>query len=459
MGKIDEMEKIINQQRNFFQTGETLEYEFRKQKLISLKEMLKSYEKEIYQALKNDLNKSEYEAFTTELGFLYTEIDFALKHLKNWMKPEKTETPVTHKGSKSYIQKEPYGVTLVMAPWNYPLHLAIAPAIGAIAAGNTVVVKPSEFTQSTSAILRDMIRTTFDEAYFTVIEGAKEVSQQLLEQRWDYIFFTGSTNVGKIVMEQASKYLTPVTLELGGKSPVIVDKDAKVDLAAKRIIWGKFTNAGQTCVAPDYVYVHEKVKLKLFRAMKKHIKSFYSKKPLQNDDYVRIVGKDHFDRLNAFLTDGDIVHGGSVNEEKLSIEPTVLDKINWDDAIMQEEIFGPLLPVMTFRSLDDVISDMKQMEKPLALYYFGENEQKQQQVMTSVSFGGGCINDTLYHLANPHLPFGGVGNSGMGAYHGRYSFDTFSHRKSILKQTTKFDIPFRYPSGKLSKAIVERLMK
>lgn len=304
-----------------------------------------------------------------------------------------------------------------------------------------------------------MIRTTFDEAYITVIEGAKEVSQQLLEQRWDYIFFTGSSKVGRIVMEKASKHLTPVTLELGGKSPVIVDKDAKVDLAAKRIVWGKFTNAGQTCVAPDYVYVHEKVKLKLLRAMKKHIKSFYSKKPLQNEDYVRIVGKDHFDRLNAFLTDGDIVHGGNVNDEKLSIEPTILDKINWKDAIMQEEIFGPLLPVMSFSSLDDVISEMKQMEKPLALYYFGENEQKQQQVMTSISFGGGCINDTLYHLANPNLPFGGAGNSGMGAYHGKYSFDTFSHRKSILKQTTKFDIPFRYPGGRLSKAVVERLMK
>lgn len=458
MGTI-EAEKIINRQRNFFQTGETLAYEFRKQKLTALKDMLKSYKKEIYQALKNDLNKSEYEALTTELGFLHTEIDFALKHLKNWMKSEKTETPVTHKGSKSYIQKEPYGVTLVMAPWNYPLQLAIAPAIGAIAAGNTVVMKPSELTQSTSAILADMIRATFDEGYFTVVEGAKDVSQQLLEQRWDYIFFTGSTNVGKIVMEKASKHLTPVTLELGGKSPVIVDKDAKVDLAAKRIVWGKFTNAGQTCVAPDYVYVHEKVKLKLLRAMKKHIQSFYGKKPLQNEDYVRIVGKDHFDRLHAFLADGDIVHGGNVNDEKLSIEPTILDKISWDDALMQEEIFGPLLPVMTFRSLDDVIGEMKQMEKPLALYYFGETEQKQRHVMTNVPFGGGCINDTLYHLANPHLPFGGIGNSGMGAYHGKYSFDTFSHRKSILKQTTKFDIPFRYPSGRLSKAIVERLMK
>lgn len=458
MGKI-EMEVLVNRQREFFLTGETLDYKFRKRQLSKMKNMLEKYEEDLYHALKNDLNKSEYEAFTTELGFLHTEINFALKHLKDWMQPKKVETPVTHKGSKSFIRKEPYGVTLIIAPWNYPLHLAIAPAIGAIAAGNTVVLKPSEFTQSTSAILADMIRNTFDESYFTVVEGAKDISQQLLEQRWDYIFFTGSTKVGRIVMEKASQYLTPVTLELGGKSPAIVDQDAKIDLAAKRIVWGKFTNAGQTCVAPDYVYVHEKVKPKLIKAMKKHIKAFYGKNPLQNKDYVRIVGKEHFDRLNAFMTDGDTVHGGHVNRETLAIEPTILDATTWNDAIMQEEIFGPLLPVMTFSSLHDVMSAMKHTEKPLALYYFGENEKKQQQVMTNVSFGGGCINDTLYHLATPHLPFGGVGNSGMGAYQGKYSFDTFSHRKSILKQTTKFDIPFRYPGGKLAKSVVERLMK
>ncbi|ALX48020.1 aldehyde dehydrogenase [Lentibacillus amyloliquefaciens] len=458
MGKI-EIETIVNRQRSLFQSGETLDVTFRKQQLTLLKGMLEKYEGEIYHALKNDLNKSEYEAFTTELGFLYSEIDFALKHLTDWMKLEKVATPITHKGSKSFIHKEPYGVTLIMAPWNYPLHLAIAPAIGAIAAGNTIVVKPSEFTQSTSAILSEMVQSTFDASYFTVVEGDKEISQELLEQRWDYIFFTGSSYVGKIVMEQASKHLTPVTLELGGKSPAIVDKDAKIDLAAKRIVWGKFTNAGQTCVAPDYVYVHEKVKLKLLRAMKKHTRSFYGKKPLENPNFVQIIGKEHFNRLNTFLTEGEVVHGGCTNDEKLRIEPTILDKISGNDAIMQEEIFGPILPVMTFSSIDDVILELKQKDKPLALYYFGENEEKQQQVMTRISFGGGCINDTLYHLANPHLPFGGVGNSGMGAYHGKYSFDTFSHQKSVLKQTTKFDIPFRYPGGKLAKAVVKRLMK
>ncbi|SFD52202.1 aldehyde dehydrogenase (NAD+) [Lentibacillus persicus] len=454
-----EVEEIVNGQRRLFLSGETLNFDFRRQQLASLRDMLEKFEGEIYHALKNDLNKSEYEAFTTEIGFLYSEIDFALKHLKDWMKPEKVSTPITHKGSKSFIHAEPYGVTLVIAPWNYPLHLALAPAIGAIAAGNTVVVKPSEFTQSTSAILSEMVQSTFDADYFTVVEGDKEISQQLLEQRWDYIFFTGSSRVGKIVMEQASRHLTHVTLELGGKSPAIIDKDAKIDLAAKRIVWGKFTNAGQTCVAPDYVYVNAKVKLKLLRAMKKHIKSFFGKFPLKNQDYVQIIGKEHFNRLNAFLSEGEVVHGGESDDEKLLIEPTILDKIDWENALMQEEIFGPILPIMTFNSLNDVISELKQKDKPLALYYFGENEEKQQHVMTNIAFGGGCVNDTLYHLANPHLPFGGTGESGMGAYHGKYSFDTFSHRKSILKQTTKFDIPFRYPGRKIAKAVVKRLMK
>ncbi|WP_164668693.1 aldehyde dehydrogenase [Virgibacillus doumboii] len=456
---MEHIEKLVKNQREYFKHGETLDYSFRRNQLKMLKNMLKNYEKEAYTALKNDLNKSTHETLTTELGFLYTEIDFTLKQLKEWMEPEKADTPVTHKGTKNYIYKEPYGVTLIIAPWNYPLHLAIAPAIGAIAAGNTVILKPSEYTQATSALLSNMINNTFDSSYFTVVEGAKEVSQQLLEQRFDYIFFTGSTAVGKIVMQQASKHLTPVTLELGGKSPAIIDKDANIDLTAKRIVWGKFTNAGQTCVAPDYLYIHEKVKHKLLKAMKKHIKSFYSKKPLDNDDYVRIVSSDHFTRLKAYLSNGEIIYGGDVNKEKLSIEPTIIDNITWNDPIMQEEIFGPLLPIMTFSNLDGVISKLKEMEKPLALYYFGEKEKSQRNVLENASFGGGCINDTLYHLANPHLPFGGVGNSGMGSYHGKYSFDTFSHRKSILKQSTKFDIPLRYPGSKIAHSIIKKIMK
>src|SRR5699024_5599581 len=410
-------------------------------------------------ALKEDLNKSEHETLTTELGVLYTEIDFVLKNLQRWMEPEKVASPMTHKGTKNYILREPFGVTLVISPWNYPLQLAIAPVIGAIAAGNCVILKPSEFAQSTSALLAEMIRSTFDGSFFSVIEGDKETSQYLLNQKFDYIFFTGSTKVGKSVMKQASEHLTPVTLELGGKSPAIVDKDANINFAARRIVWGKFTNAGQTCVAPDYLYVHEKVKFRLLKAMKKHIKSFYGKSPLKNNDYTRIINHSHFERLERFLSKGTVLHGGNVNRDMLTIEPTILDKITWEDPIMQEEIFGPILPVLSYTYLEDALAQIRSMDKPLALYYFGEDEKTQQQVIEYVPFGGGSINDTLYHLANPHLPFGGVGSSGMGAYHGQYGFDTFSHRKSIMKQTTKFDLPFRYPGSSVAQSIVKKVIK
>ncbi|WP_430785408.1 aldehyde dehydrogenase [Virgibacillus flavescens] len=450
---------LVDEQRKYFKSEETLSYSFRKKQLEKLKVMLKNYEGDIYQALNDDLNKSEYETLTTELGFLYSEIDNTLKNLKEWMKEKKVDNPLTHKGSKSYIIPEPYGVTLTIAPWNYPLQLAIAPVIGALAAGNTAVIKPSEFTPATSSLLAHMINSAFDHKYVAVVTGEKEVSQQLLALKFDYIFFTGSTNVGKIVMKHASEHLTPVTLELGGKSPAIVDKDANIDLAAKRIVWGKFTNAGQTCVAPDFLYVHDKVKLKLVKAMKKHIKSLYGKNPLNNKDYGRIVNQDHFTRLEGYLGNGNIIHGGNKISEQLTIEPTLIDNVSWEDPIMQEEIFGPLLPVITFNNLEEGISVLKGLEKPLALYYFGENTKAQNRVLNSLSFGGGCINDTLYHLANPNLPFGGVGNSGIGSYHGRDSFQTFSHNKSILKQTTMFDNPFRYPGSKLATTITKRILK
>lgn len=450
---------LLDQQRTFFKSEKTFDYSFRKEQLEKLRNMLKANEKNIYQALNDDLNKSKNETLTTELGFLYSEIDITLKNLKEWMKEKKVDTPLTHKGSKSFIIPEPYGVTLTISPWNYPLQLAIAPVIGALAAGNTAVLKPSEFTPATSSLLAEMFGSTFDHNYLAVVEGAKETSQQLLELNFDYIFFTGSTNVGKIIMKQASEHLTPVTLELGGKSPAIVDQDAKIDLAAKRIVWGKYTNAGQTCVAPDYLYVHEKVKQKLLKAMKKHVKSFYGKDPLANKDYGHIVNQDHFERLTGLLADGNIFLGGNSNQEICSIEPTIIDDITWDDDIMREEIFGPLLPVITFTNIDEAISTLKDKEKALSLYYFSENVQSQQKVLDSLSFGGGCINDTLYHLANPNLPFGGVGSSGMGSYHGKDSFDTFSHKKSILKQTTKFDIPLRYPGSKLAHGITKKIMK
>lgn len=455
---MEQYSSMIANQRTFFKNGNTLEFNFRKKQLQELKDMLKNYEGAIYQALKEDLNKSEHEVLTTELGILYTEIDFAIKHLKEWMEPISVNAPMTHKGTKNLIMKEPFGVILIMAPWNYPLQLALAPVIGAIAAGNCVVIKPSEYATATSALLEEMIRDTFDPSFIRVIQGDKDISEKLLEQRFDYIFFTGSSSVGKIVMRKASEHLTPVTLELGGKSPVIVDKDANINLAAKRIVWGKYTNAGQTCVAPDYLYVHEKVKFKLMKAMKKQIKELFGKQPLRNDEYTRIINQFHFERLKNLLTNGSILHGGISDSDTLTIEPTILDKVTWEDPIMQEEIFGPILPVLTFSSIENAVEIIKNNHKPLALYYFGENDKMAHQVIQYLSFGGGSINDTFYHLGNPYLPFGGVGNSGMGSYHGKYSFETFSHKKSIMKQTTKFDLPFRYPGSKISHSIVKKFM-
>lgn len=448
---------IIKAQRNFF-NQKTLNYDFRIKQLEKLKQMLKDYEDDIYHALRDDLNKSNFETFTTELSVLYTEIDFALKHLKEWIKPEKVKTPLTHKGTKNYIYKEPYGVTLIISAWNYPLQLAIAPAIGAIAAGNTIVIKPSEAAASTSRLLLNMVKATFSKEYFTVIEGDAKTSQALLSESFDYIFYTGSARVGKIIMKRASENLTPVTLELGGKSPAIINQDANIKLAAKRIAWGKFTNAGQTCVAPDFIYIHDKIKNKFLRALIKQIKALYGKNPLKNKNYVRIINENHYKHVEKFLDDGTIVYGGHRDEDKLLIEPTLLDNTAWDDSVMKEEIFGPVLPILSFESLDDVLNNLQKVEKPLALYYFGEDESQQEKVITSISFGGGSINDTLYHLANPHLPFGGVGKSGMGSYHGKHSFNTFSHQKSIMKQTTKFDIPFRYPGGKLTESIIKKII-
>ncbi|WP_284140330.1 aldehyde dehydrogenase [Virgibacillus sp. LDC-1] len=448
--------ELVQNQRQFFFTNQTKDYSFRINQLDNLKQMLKTYERDIYNALKADLNKSEHESLTTEMGLLYSEIDFAKKNLKKWMAPDKVERPITHQGTTNWIYKDPYGVTLIISPWNYPIQLAIAPAIGAIAAGNTVILKPSELTPATSTLLAQMVSHFFEASFFTVVEGDKETSQMLLKQRFDYIFFTGSTAIGKVVMEEASKHLTPVTLELGGKSPAIVDKDANLELAAKRIVWGKFTNAGQTCVAPDFLYVHRQVKKKLLKQIRKYVRELYGKSPLENKQYVRIVSKRHFKRLCSFLEDGQIVIGGKSDKTSLQIEPTVLEGITWEDSIMQEEIFGPLLPILPFDHIDEVVAELQQKEKPLALYYFGNKKRKQDSIVSQLSFGGGCMNDTLYHLANPHLPFGGVGSSGMGAYHGKYSFDTFTHQKSVMKQTTSFDLPFRYPGGKITSAIIKR---
>ncbi|WP_138420040.1 aldehyde dehydrogenase [Aquibacillus sediminis] len=452
-------ETLINRQKNFFNTHKTKDLSFRLEALTTLKSVITTHEKELMDALKRDLNKSEFDAYTTEIGFTLKEISFILRHLRSWAKPQKVKTPITHMGSSSYIYSEPYGVSLIISPWNYPFQLAMAPLIGAIAAGNCAIIKPSELTPHTSKLIAQLINDTFPEEYIFVEEGGVETSQALLSENLDYIFFTGSVPVGKIIMEAAAKHLTPVTLELGGKSPCIVDQDTNIKLAAKRIAWGKFLNAGQTCIAPDYVYVHQNIKDAFLEALKTAIQELYGEHPIRNNFLTHIVNEKHFNRLTTYLSDGTTFIGGNTDRDHLIIEPTVLTDITWDDEAMQDEIFGPILPVLEYNDMDSLIEGINNSPNPLALYLFTENKDVQNNILTNISFGGGCINDTIYHLATPYLPFGGVGTSGTGAYHGKSSFDTFSHKKSVLKQTTLFDIPFRYPNAKNALKRIKRFLK
>lgn len=439
---------LINKQRAFFQTGETLDIRFRLKALDRLKSAIKENEERIMATVKLELNKSEFEAYTTEIGFVLHEITFIQKHLHSWVKPKKVKTPLTHIGSSGYIYSEPYGLALIISPWNYPFQLALAPLAGAIAAGNCAVIKPSELTPKTSQLIEEIISENFPQEYVAVVQGGVEASQELLQEKFDKIFFTGSANVGKVVMEAAAKQLIPVTLELGGKSPCIVHEDAKIKLAAKRIAWGKFINAGQTCVAPDYVYVHKKVRDEFIKELKIAIEELYGEKPLENEDFTHIVNQRHFKRLTSYLEQGEILIGGKIDQEKLIIEPTVLTNISWKDSIMEDEIFGPLLPILEYDHLSQVIEGVRNHPKPLALYLFTESSMISEEILRNVTFGGGCINDTIYHLATPYLPFGGVGSSGIGAYHGKYSYDVFSNQKGVLKQTTSFDLPMRYQNVK-----------
>ncbi|MDP7977709.1 aldehyde dehydrogenase [Bacillus multifaciens] len=450
---------IVERQKSYFYSGKTRGIEERKKQLRALYESIQSYESEIFEALKLDLNKSEHESYTTEIGYTLKEISFMIKNLSKWSKPKRVKTAMTHIGSTGRIIPEPYGVTLVIAPWNYPFQLAIAPLVGAIAAGNTVILKPSELTPNVSSVLAKMLTELFPPEFVAVIEGDAEVSTALLKEPFDYIFFTGSVGVGKIVMEAAAKQLTPLTLELGGKSPCIVHKDAKLDVTARRIVWGKFLNAGQTCVAPDYVYVHSSIKDQFIEEMRKAVHEQYGENPLQNEKYVRIVSRRHFERLCSFLGNGQAVLGGNYDPDKLLIEPTVLTDVTWDDAVMEDEIFGPILPLLEYENIEDVIATVQRHPKPLALYVFSEARDVQKQVTQSISYGGGCINDVVYHLATPYLPFGGVGQSGLGSYHGEQSFQTFSHYKSILSQSTAFDMKIRYSSTKSALKFIRKLLK
>ena len=449
---------LLKGQLDFFQSGKTKDVSYRIEALTTLGNMIRSNETELMAALKKDLNKSDFDSYISEMGILLEEIRFTLKHIKNWTEPRRVKTAFTQMGSKGYIYSEPYGVALIISPWNYPLQLAIAPLIGAIAAGNCAILKPSELTPETSKLIAELISKTFPAEYISVVQGDAETTQSLLKEKFDYIFFTGSVAVGKVIMEAAAKHLTPVTLELGGKSPCIVHHDANIKLAAKRIAWGKFINAGQTCVAPDYLYVHRDVKDEFIRTFKESIKELYEE-IVKNGEFTRIVSEKHFNRVTGLLTSGEILHGGNYSIDTLTLEPTVLGGVNWEDPVMQEEIFGPILPVLEYDDVQTIIGKINEYPKPLALYIFSESKDFQETILDSISFGGGCINDTVMHLSSPYLPFGGVGESGIGAYHGRGSFDVFSHQKSILKQTTTFDLPFRYPNRKDALKQIKRFIK
>lgn len=450
---------IISRHQAFFTAGHTRPIKARLDALRNIKQAIKTYEADVLSALYQDLHKSEHEAYTTEIGIVLKEISFVMKRLRKWAKPKKVKTPLTHIGSQSVMIPEPYGTVLVIAPWNYPFQLALSPLIGAIAAGNTVIVKPSEYTPAVSAVLSSIIRDVFPPGYVTLVEGGPDTSTELLKQPFDYIFFTGSVSVGKIVMEAAAKQLIPVTLELGGKSPCIVHKDADIKLAAKRIVFGKFTNAGQTCIAPDYLIVHEEIKSEFVKEMKHIIGEFFGHQPELNPAYGKIVSERHFQRLIGFLNDGIPLTGGKADHKHHKIAPTVLDQVKDEAPVMQEEIFGPIFPLFTYRSTDEVIAMVNARPKPLALYLFTNHKTVEQHILENISFGGGCINDTLMHAATPYLPFGGVGESGIGRYHGFDSFNTFTHKKSILKQTNRFDLAFRYPSSKNGLRLIRKLLK
>lgn len=443
------LSQCIEKQREFFKKGTTKNVDFRIQQLNLLKNLIIQNEKEIMDALYKDLHKSEFEAYSTEIGMVLSEISYTLENIRKWSVPEKVKTPITNFKSTSYIYPEPYGNTLIIAPWNYPFQLCFAPLVGSMAAGNTAIIKPSSTSHHTSDIIEKIINENFDEGYIHVIAG--EESKKLIDEKFDYIFYTGSPSVGRIIMEKAAKNLTPVTLELGGKSPCIVDNEGNLDIFAKRIVWGKFLNAGQTCVAPDYLMVQKDIKDELVSKMINCINTFFTDNPMNTPDYVRIINEKHFDRLVGLLKGGNILYGGEYDKESLYISPTLIDGITWEHPVMNEEIFGPIFPILEYESLDEVIDIVNNHPKPLALYFFSSNKEKQEKVLNSISFGGGCINDTIMHLSSPYLPFGGVGTSGMGSYHGNKSFDTFTHYKSILNKSTKIDLNHRYPpyEGKL----------
>ena len=455
-----EIKDLVTRQRKYFQTGATLPVSVRVDALKRLYGVISGCEKEIHTALKRDLGKSGFESYMCETGLVLEEISYMLKHIHRFSREKNVRTPLAQFHSRSFKKPSPYGVTLIMSPWNYPFMLTLSPLVDALAAGNTAVVKPSAYSPHTSDVILQILSQCFDPEYVAVVTGGRAENTCLLREHFDYIFFTGSQSVGKEVMRNAAEHLTPVTLELGGKSPCIVDKSADIKLAARRIVFGKYLNCGQTCVAPDYIYCHRSVKDKLIKEVQKQIQKQYGKQPLRNPNYGKIINEKHFDRLLGLIDKNKTVHGGGSDRHALRIEPTVLDNVTFADAVMQEEIFGPIMPILIFDNLDEAIRNINAMPHPLALYLFTSDKAAAKKVTSRCGFGGGCINDTIIHLATTEMGFGGFGESGMGSYHGKVGFDTFSHYKSIVDKKTWIDLPMRYqPYRKLHEKMIRFFLK
>jgi aldehyde dehydrogenase (NAD+) len=454
------MKKIIEKQQEFFASGETKSITYRVRMLRTLRRAILTFEQDIFEALHRDLKKSKLDAYTAEIGPCLAEISFVLKHLKKWMKPQRVGGSRLFPLSSGWILPEPLGISLILSPWNYPFRLAISPLIASLAAGNCVILKPSEISRNTERIITKMITEHFDDRSISVVCGGPDVAQRLLENKFDHIFYTGSEVVGKIVMKAAAQHATPVTLELGGKSPCVVDKNCNLERAAKRITWGKFLNAGQTCVAPDFLLVHKNAKEELISEIQKSIRKFYGERPCDSADYGRIINEPHFDRLSRLLKDGKVILGGQTNRKELYISPTVIEDVPESASLMNEEVFGPILPALEFNNVSGAIDRINKKPKPLALYVFSRDRRFWQRIVSETSSGSVCINDTIVHLTAANLPFGGVGNSGFGRYHGKAGFDTFSNPKSVFRQTMLFDIPKRFPpADELGFKILRYLLK
>lgn len=457
----DEIRNLICKQKSFFKSGKTIPVDFRTEQLKKLYNAIKKHETEICDAIKEDLGKSDYESFMCEVGLSLTEISYMIRHIRKFTKRKAVCTPISQFASHSYTKPVPYGNVLIMSPWNYPFLLSVEPLANAIAAGNTVIIKPSAYSPATSNVVEKMVSECFDENYVAVVSGGREENKSLLLQKFDMVFFTGSQSVGKEVLRCCAEHLTPAVLELGGKSPCIVDESADIKLSAKRIVFGKFLNCGQTCVAPDYILCHKSVKDKLIEELKKQISHQFGENPLENKDYGKIINIKHFERILSLIDKNKVVAGGNINYDTLQISPTIMDNVTFCDAVMGEEIFGPLLPIITFDSFDKVCNDLKGKAKPLALYLFTKNKKYIKKIDNELSFGGGCINDVVIHLATSNMGFGGVGESGMGSYHGKEGFLTFSHTKSMVDKKLWIDLPIRYQpyKNKLNKKLLRMFLK